>query len=173
VKNASGKFVIIAIVAVAVAAAGASWWFRYSATNRAAEYWDPIVARLIRDAPVVELYKYDRLPNAAFLSEHESYLDVGAGRDISHAPGLVHLRSALLEDRSFSWPPEDMKSVSWGWVLVFRESPRGLAVMLHFTSDWSYVAGPNHQRMLSCRPIAAGLAKFVNELPPPAAENAR
>jgi hypothetical protein len=52
----SGKLVIIGILAVAVASAAASWWFRYAATHRAAQYWGPETARLIRDAPTVELY---------------------------------------------------------------------------------------------------------------------
>ena len=46
----SGKLVIIGIVGVALAGAGAGWWFRYNATHRAAEFWGPQAVRLIRDA---------------------------------------------------------------------------------------------------------------------------
>src|SRR5688572_9136529 len=56
VSKASGKLVIVFILAAAFAAAGASWWFRFNATHRAAEFWGPDVARLIRDAPQVSFF---------------------------------------------------------------------------------------------------------------------
>ena len=41
----SGKLLIIGILTVAFLAAGTSWWFRYSATHRAATFWGPAAAR--------------------------------------------------------------------------------------------------------------------------------
>ena len=55
----SGKLLIVAIFLVAFAAAGASWWFRYSATHRTVEFWGPQAAVLLRDAPHVVLRSYD------------------------------------------------------------------------------------------------------------------
>src|SRR5688572_29599931 len=81
----SGKLVIVAILAFALAAAGASWWFRYNATHRAAKFWGPDDARRIRDAPFVELYYINDDPDA-----------LSTIREISKAPGLTHLRHALL-----------------------------------------------------------------------------
>jgi hypothetical protein len=46
----SGKLLIFGILTVAVLLAGASWWFRYIATHRAARFWGPEAVRLIRDA---------------------------------------------------------------------------------------------------------------------------
>jgi hypothetical protein len=174
VVNVSGKLVIISILTVALAAAGASWWFRYAATHGAVQFWGPQTAQLIRDAPTVELYRNERLPDSAFKSGFAtSYLDVADGNDISRAPGLVHLRNALLEDRSYNWPAEYRRPGSGGWVLVFRNTQQSEVAALFFTSDWRYVDSTGHEYMLSCEPISDGLAKFVAELPSAPAKSAR
>src|SRR4051812_21733385 len=54
-STASGKLLIVGILAVSIAAAAMSWWFRYNATHRAATFWGPGLAVLIRDAPQVTL----------------------------------------------------------------------------------------------------------------------
>src|SRR5262245_471220 len=98
-SGTSGKLVILGVVAIATVAAAASWWFRYKATHRAAEFWGSEDARLIRDAPIVEMYE--------------------PARDISAARGLVHLRNALLEDRSFQWPSKPVSpDVHWKQGLI-------------------------------------------------------
>src|SRR4051794_4880249 len=55
VSTISGKLLIIGILVLALVAAAASWWFRHNATHRAAKFWGPEAAILIRDAPNVEL----------------------------------------------------------------------------------------------------------------------
>jgi hypothetical protein len=158
VSNASGKLVILAIIAVALAAAGTAWWFRYSATHRAVHFWGADAAQLIRDAPIVKLTEYGGRPDADFMKPINS-------RDISRAPGLVHLRAALLEDRSFNWPIENSVPGRWGWAIDFL-NPDGTNATLNFTRDWEYVGTPNQDNViLSCKPISLGLRKFVDELP--------
>ena len=49
-----GKLLILVILGVALVMAGFSWWFRYNATHRAANFWGHVVAHAIRDAPQVE-----------------------------------------------------------------------------------------------------------------------
>src|SRR5688500_5896861 len=97
-------------MAVGLAGAGASWWFRYAATRRTAQFLGPEATVLIRDAPLVELIELSRAedkdihgawPDAVVLSD-ESWV-VLRRRDASNARGLVHLRHALLEDRSYIW----------------------------------------------------------------------
>jgi hypothetical protein len=165
VSNASGKLVIIGILTVALASAGISWWFRYNATSQAARFWGPQTARLIRDAPTVELYQWSSVPTAAFQTGFsQTYLGRANGRDISKAAGLTHLRNALLEDRSYQWPAEPAIPGSWGWVLVFRNERRNTAI-LFFARDWKYVSSFDHD-LLSCEPIADGLTEMLGELAP-------
>jgi hypothetical protein len=131
----------------------ASWWFRYAATHRAAKFWGPETARLIRDAPLVELREHDS-PHAA------------PARDISRAPGLTHLRNALLEDRSYRWPAQPIQPPPpWRWAIEFAE-PSAKKATLFFSADWQHVSSSGGDQALSCQPIANGLAKMLGPLVP-------
>jgi hypothetical protein len=171
----SGKLLIIGILAIAFAAAGTSWWFRYSATHRAATFWGPATAALIRDARVIQLW----LPTDPHENVRSASLAVSSSdlHDISSARGLVHLRNALLEDHSFNWPTTKISpDVQWTQGLRFLDS--GTGVLLMFSSDFNFVRTPNGNRMLSCEPMAKGLREMFAEFsgastigkPGPAAE---
>jgi hypothetical protein len=162
----SGKLVIITVVILAVAASGISWWFRYSSTYRAAEFWGPEAAQLIRDAPIIELCRLrwrtkPALPDMSYLGYR-----LADCHDISAMPGHTHLRHALLEDRSFIWPP-DATSKDWKWVLRFRNRNQSKEARLFLTSDWKLVAADG-DKALSCEPIADGLREMfagLTEMP--------
>lgn len=170
----SGKWVILGILAVALAAAGGSWIFRYNATHRAVEFWGPQAAQLIRDAPTVLLR---RLPDETKptptpqLRDKSTFYDFMASApapiDISSAHGLVHFRNALLEDRSYRWPeaavgPEDR----WRWAMTFR-SKDDRELTLIFSSDLHAVTkdcpSVETPRKLNCEPIARGLEEMFVE----------
>jgi hypothetical protein len=183
----SGKFVILGVIALAVSAAGASWWFRYAATNDVAEFYGPDASRLIRDAPVVELYRFEPVSADGWrIEELERFLESPMNRrDISSSKGLTHLRNALLDDRSYIWPARPVESNDqWQWILVFRDEMSGYVLM--FSPDWqlltkSDIAYGISERVIkvsplltryevtgntvvSCRPIAKGLASMLGEL---------
>jgi hypothetical protein len=174
----SGKLLILAMFLVAFVAAGASWWFRYSATHRAAQFWGPEAARLIRDASTVELLKLQPAdkaqlihspPDSSATSEislgHEIWT-VTAKRDISTAPGLTHLRNALLEDRSFNLGRmESTGNEEWTTAIAFRDPDAADSLLILFVDDFEQALrlGPAHAplRMISTQPIAAGLAETI------------
>jgi len=166
--HSSGKLVIVGILTVALAAAAASWWFRYAATHRAAEFWGPQTTRLIRDAPTVELFQLTppaKLPPSS--SGAAAFLERASARDLSNARGLIHLRNALLEDRSYRWPPQPMRpSDEWQWALRFGDRSSGGQTTLWFSSDWKCVSNLDRNEILSCQPIADGLAEMLGELAP-------
>jgi hypothetical protein len=170
VKNASGKLVIVAIVAIAVAAAGVSWWFRYDVTHRAAEFWGPKTARLIRDAPIVQFWTHDPPTNLPELIASEvsaeSTRDPSTVQDVTHARGFVHLRNALLDDRSFRWPPNPpAPGTDWKWMLRFQNEVANEDSILVLSSDCRFIADFDRPyEALSCEPIAAGLAQVFAEL---------
>jgi hypothetical protein len=153
----SGKLLILGIVALATLLAGAGWWFRYTATHRAAQFWGPKAVRLIRDAPQVQFMDLQS--------------DVpGMQRDVSSAHGLTHLRNALLEDRSFDWPASGKALVTKpSKLLEFRLEPDEMSppLRLYFASnlEWVIDASPDgtKQGAVSCRPIAKGLADMFGE----------
>jgi hypothetical protein len=147
-------------MAIALGAAGVGWWYRYSSTRQAAEYWGPDLTKLIRDAPIV--YFVEITPSGS------------PQRDVTHARGLTHLRNALLEDRSFDWKtsisPEWPLDDYWTYALEFRDKPlqRDPPLILYFSSDLNFVIARNRssaqKRSISCRPISDGLAKMFAEL---------
>jgi hypothetical protein len=155
----SGKLVILGIVTLATMAASASWMYRYVSTNRAARFWGSTVARCIRDAPLVELhYCAGEKAPADVLSK------VG---DISYAPGLTHLRHALLENRSFVWPAGTVANEPrWYWALAFhKETETGFFLVL-FTEDCRFAAlgHGTPRQVISCEPIANGLRTVFAEI---------
>jgi hypothetical protein len=172
---ASGKFVIIGIVTVALVAAATSLWVRYNTTHRAAKFWGSQAARLIRDAPKVTLFRMpsadtirlakDNAARACF--DHSAY-------DISQARGLVHLRNALLDDRSFIWPSPAEKWPTFTvdgayWLLSFYDPKSGQSAIVMFSQDCRQATGQKPRFMayelttVSTQPIAAGLVEMFAE----------
>lgn len=176
----SGKLLIITMFLAALAAAATSWWFRYEATHQSAKFWGPEAARLIRDASTVELLT---LQQADKTRSADSSTDISAPsaityghkiwtittiRNVSTAPGLTHLRNALLEDRSFNWgETESTGSEDWTTALAFRGPDAADSLLILFGDGFEQALkhGPGREsfRMLSTQPIAAGLAETIND----------
>jgi hypothetical protein len=178
VSNTSGKLVILSILAVALAAAATSWWFRYSATHKAAEFWGSHTAQLIRDAPTVELFAVAALAGKELHEEGGRLKQIDhLAKDITGARGLTHLRNALLEDRSFDWEkPESIMPEHWGYILIFREQKTARAsAYLMFSEDATMVTvyDPPNRRVLSCEPIADGLRTVLAEFSAPPVDTTR
>jgi hypothetical protein len=158
----SGKLLIVGVLAIGVAAAAASWWFRYSATHHAAQFWGPQAAALIRDAPHVTL----RSDTPSADGSSGDVADVP--RDISSAKGLTHLRTALQEDASFDWTAAGPPDTNWSNSLVFAASegaaPRAVVM---FSPDFSWAADGSAaepaKHAVSTAPIAKGLKEFFAE----------
>jgi hypothetical protein len=142
----SGKLVILTIAAVALGAAAFSWWYRYTSTRRAAAFWGPAAVALIRDAPSVHWIKVEPLrdmsqhvhhPGGVFPEDYHllsGIWHVTERRDVSKAPGLTHLRNALLMDRSFR-VDERAAPEEWHNGLEFRQSPEGQTLVIFFSAD--------------------------------------
>jgi hypothetical protein len=163
----SGKLIIIGILAVGLVAAGASWWFRYVATHRAAQFWGPEGVRLIRDAPTVYLIKL-----ATAEQPHGLVGPTGVAYEISKARGLLHLRNALLEDRSFDWTnlgakPTGKDTFLGQWELLFLDDGPKAQLNILFTADCRHASvraddvDPNWT--ISTEPISGGLCDIFNE----------
>ncbi len=161
----SGKLVVSSIVTIAILLAGASWWFRYNATHRAVEFWGADVASRIRDAKKVSLTQVSR--------DSQGFKLVSYTRDVSAAPGLTHLRTALLEDKSFEWPSVEIanctpwgNSTPYGWELDFfgESQPH---VHIYFSVDpkfaYNFISGRKCRRV-SCAPISKGLLEVFTEM---------
>jgi hypothetical protein len=177
--NVSGKLVIIGILAISLTGAGVSWWYRYSATHRAAEFWGPKGSRLIRDAPIVEFYEFERSSQDPIAMLADTDLDVEPKRqmagaevsrvvsriDVSRARGMTHLRNALLESRSFDWSADPPNDIDWGSMLSFRQRNSNEALKIMFSPDfrWASASPRGTIDVISCRPIGDGLVKMLGQ----------
>jgi hypothetical protein len=161
----SGKLVIVGILFVAFWAAGISWYFRYTATRKVLQFWGPVTATRIRDAPVV------LLDPAGMLNAPTSPAANGNGNtktiDVSHAPGLTHFRNALLEDHNFIWgtldkelPPDDTEF----WSLVFQDPKTGKSSIIFMSDDCRYSASRDDDHRLHFVTVDTAMAKGLREM---------
>jgi hypothetical protein len=168
--NISGTLVIIAILAFAIIAAAAGWWYRYNATHKAARFWGPKAAKLIRDAPKVTFYYFVR-DMARFddpgLRQKLANRSLSGEVDASKARGFTHLRNALLEDQSFQWGPPPKTMPSARWILTFQDPATHEEVAIVFAYEANYCAllrDTTSPRVISCEPISSGLWGMFVEL---------
>jgi len=156
----SGKNLILGVLVLGLAAAAAAWWFRYSTTHKATEYWGSQAAMLIRDASRVTLR------SDAPSTDEEGTAEADVARDISQAKGLLHLRNALLQDSSYDWTAQGPTDANWAKSLVFERSegaePR---VVILFSPDFKWIgngstADPVKTAVAASGSFAAGLEKF-------------
>src|SRR4051812_13324226 len=107
-----GWIAVLTMVGLALAAATFAWWWNYERGHRALAFYGADAATLIRTAPTVELFVSAPLETrpAGGEASHET----GATRqlDISHAPGLIHARTSLLDDASYDWDAAPKSSTS-------------------------------------------------------------
>jgi len=162
----TGSLLIVAIFVVAILLAGYSWWFRYQATHRAAEFWGEEAVRMIRDAPRVDALLLET-------GNQGEPTEIGR-RDVSQARGMTHLRNALIEDRSYVWSEQTQQGTeSPGQVrfaLEFSDLDQNALLRLNFSADCCWVWAEWGQRdgkwQHSCRPISSGLKKVFGEFFP-------
>ena len=185
----SGKIVIVTIVVLALGAASFSWWFRVQATDRALALWGADRARLIQRGERVQALRFssraahddgsvDNEPDGngpageAIMVGGQTLL-VTEQKDISAARGLVHLRQALIEDRSFDLSsPSDQEKArvqeNSEWAFGLRFTDGRSAVLLLFARGFEQMAVVEDGQVESVisvakDPTAAGLATFFAE----------
>jgi hypothetical protein len=118
-----GHFVVIAMLAVALAAAAFAWWWNFQRGRKALEFYGPEAATLVRTAPKVELLRGDE-----------------PVRDISQAKGLLNARTSLLGDASYLWASEG-RFIKSDATLRFSEGERSIPVSFDFENRMISVNG--------------------------------
>jgi hypothetical protein len=104
-----GKLAVLAMIAVALVAATFAWWWNFNRGRKALAFFGPTAARLIRTAPKVEILVVGGPESTGGPDSTDDKVLIGSGQfavyrriDISKAPGLVHARTSLLMDSSYS-----------------------------------------------------------------------
>jgi hypothetical protein len=165
----AGKWIVIGVFGLALAGAVGSWLFRYYATHQAARFWGAKSAILIRDAPQVDFYYLvngEATLNDADLLDELTQPGVCGKVDVSQGRGIVHLRNALVEDRSFDWHTTPKEPPSAGWMLRFSDPATKSETWIAFDDGGNFcrlLGTEPDAEIVSCEPIARGLQEVFNE----------
>lgn len=95
-EAARGSWLVAGLLCLGVVAAMGGIVFQRQQTRRCLGFYGAEAARRITAAPSVELLRVE--PGSG-----PRRLLASSRLDVSHAPGLVHLRRGLVEDANFAW----------------------------------------------------------------------
>lgn len=160
-RGSSGRWLVVGLLALGVTAGITAIAFQLRQTGRCLAFYGPEVARSVSEAPVVEMWRLGPTDEAGVLHATARY-------DVSHAPGLVHLRRGLVEDANFSWPQDASAAAlspagDWDVALVFSDPPRGgAAAVLVF--DLPADGAPGGELAVWGRPRRIGLGRIAKGL---------
>lgn len=167
--GSSGRWLVVGLLALGVTAGITAIAFQLRQTGRCLAFYGPDVARSVSEAPVVELWRLAPTGEAGVLHATARY-------DVTHAPGLVHLRRGLVEDANFSWPrdasaPARLPAGDWDVALVFSDPRRGGAaatVVFDLPADGASggaLAVVGRPGRIGLGRIAKGLARWFATVP--------
>lgn len=172
-RRGSGSWLVVGLVALGVTAGATAIAYQRGQTRRCLAFYGSDVARRVAAASQVEVWTLEATATPGRLRA------VGR-RDVSRAPGLVHLRRGLVEDANFRWPAagEGVRSrlpaQAWKVALVFRDpaSPDDGAILVVDVAapgagadgaGWLAVVG--RPGRIALGRIGAGLGKWLADLP--------
>ena len=120
----SGRWLTFATLVLCFSLVCLALWQRSRDTARVREFWGADGARLVQQAPQVSL----RLDHASGSDDAPSLVDDRGWLDLSTAPGLIHLRATLVDDRYFRWPSrsarvDEMAAGASGWRVLRFSTP--------------------------------------------------
>jgi hypothetical protein len=102
-RAVSGRWLILATLSVCASLVLFALWQRSRDTARIREFWGANGAQLIQHAPRVAMR-----PGPPEVNDEPPSLESDRDwLDLSTAPGLIHLRATLVDDRYFLWPSRE------------------------------------------------------------------
>lgn len=161
-----GKLAVVGILLVAVGLAGFAWWWNWQRTQRCREFFGGEGAHLIRTATKVEGLRLNDAPSGWAVREElrfsQHLATIKEKFDVSQARGLIHARTALLDDSSYRWDDQTTHDCE----AVIRHAVRfhgpGQQVTLVFDYGCSRMWIVETQREVMLAPkIAAGWQSFL------------
>ena len=124
-KSTSGKLIALAMIALALAAAAASFWYHRATGARALEFWGSENARRIARASQVEVLEIlgrDTPGSQPAPSGNQGTASSARSWDASQARGIGNIRRTLIEDASYDWKrPRPQAAGRWKYRLRFSD----------------------------------------------------
>lgn len=162
--GASGAGLVIGLLLLGIAAGALAIAFQRGQTRRCLAFYGPGIARRVSSAPLVEAWWLEPGDAPGVLRAVER-------RDVSQAPGLVHLRRGLVEDANFRWtdagPAADrLPPGHWDVALVFSDPahPGEAARLVIDLDDDGALAVVGRPGRIGLGRIGAGLAKWLDDV---------
>ncbi len=164
----SGTKLVLGIFGLALLAGVFSWWYRYEVAHRSTTFWGPYFAELI--ARPSDVNAFGLKPATAetgedalqILSQSFERID---SKDLTSAPGMVHLRNSILSDGNYRWD-EPVATNDWRWCLQF--SGKGMTATILFTDDFAVLGRMNQRgdnvRTVDCQPMAESLREYFAKI---------
>lgn len=160
-----GKLAVVGILLLAVGLAGFSWWWNWQRTVKCREFYGGEGANLIRTATEIEGLTLSGLYDDESREQIEvgpHALEVVGRRDLSKNNGLIHARTALLDDSSYRWNDQttgDCQPLIL-YAVRFREGQRQITLAFDFGCREVWVV--ESQRHVTLAPkIAGGWESFL------------
>ncbi len=162
---------MLATFAIGLSMAAGAWWYNYSQSLRAAQFWGRQDAQLIVGAETVELLTLADGESAENASEQRIAGRVITDRfDLSKQRGLLHLRHALTFDGSFAWDGLDPDASAEGWAYALRFAQGHVEVVVLFPADFSRlgrVAVDGRVEALPCPRVGPSIVEYLGRVGAP------
>jgi hypothetical protein len=164
-----GKYVVVFLALMGLAAGLVSWGYYVQLQRRPMEFWETDGAKLLMKAPDVaalRLVPADKVPAgteaiAIFSFGGQRWAEIER-RDISQVGGLGIMRQTLLNDNSYGWSDKlDECQPVWQYALTFSDPQTQESTMLLLSLDCPRAMRYEKQEMVSIRPAAEALRKFL------------
>ncbi len=163
----SGNKLVVVLCLLALAAGAVGWSYRYKAAHRAAEFWGPTAARLLRGPSMVHLFDVQVDLSGSSDGAGLGAAAFSAGKDVSQARGLNHLRNALSLDLSFHWE-EAVPAMPVDWAVGLRFSQGDEEATVLFSRDFrvlgKVIQAGEAIKMVSCVPVSDSLTTYFKSL---------
>lgn len=170
-RTFSGKYAILAILLLGVAAAVGSQLYYKNLQERPMALWGKEPALLFAKAPLASAMllvpaegKRSIAPLERIMvgGEHFGVLDE---HQVAGRPGLSHIRQALLNDNSFDWS-EAKKDCKPEWKYALEFSNGNAAAMLLIAPNCGLVRLTTTGATGNMQPVMPGLDRFMHDLFP-------
>jgi hypothetical protein len=161
-----GKLAVVGILLLAVGLAGFAWWWNWQRTVKCREFYGGEGAHLIRTATQIDGLELSEHLSGAEPSEElkigADLFSVASRKDLSKAHGLIHARTALLDDGSYRWDDQTTGDCQPKllYAVRFREGERQVTLVFDFGCPDVWIVETQRQATLAPK-IAEGWQSFL------------
>ena len=164
-----GKFVILAILSLALVATGFGIWFKRQMTYQVLELLGPAAVQCVAVPTHVDYLELQASTGSSPANHRETLtlpdtrMVITRRLDISGAAGLIHLKHALLQDASYDWHASTDGSPTCQYALQFMDDQDRTTFLFDLDQRRVLILERGRQAVLGSK-ISEGLKAYLAEL---------